>query len=485
MYFWNNWVVLFLSCIFIHGIVRGQTSADNLRLNSQLNSYAVNFGQLMQTRGVSNNWFERNGAVTGEDLQDCLDRRNNQDNLFDQSRGLEVEDDSSRFRKTIFKECFLFYFHKNDTLYGYIIRTNQPMVSFTSVVSADSLLLLEYYLKRYLVPSFKEQSVIATRGPVSIEGSVALSFDSINIIISQILFPQEIRGALSGIRFLNIIPVLNIGSIPFYILKPFGNNSFLVDSMCVVINHNPTHTIEVTRSFLKENDFLNNWQHLDFSGKYVFTPINPIVIGNPSKASYCNEKFSSLDGAEIEAINVAKILKVDPLIGNEAIIDSVILKARGSDFLYLATHAWANTKNPMDSSFLLLVNSDGSCARWSPREIQNDSLLKGALVILSACESGQGGVLNAGVIGLSRAFIKSGAQNVIYSMWPVQDVATSEIMLLFLNELEISQPFFPAENLRQAILKYKQSNPSPQTWGAFSIIGVPFPSALDMKLQTN
>ena len=56
--------------------------------------------------------------------------------------------------------------------------------------------------------------------------------------------------------------------------------------------------------------------------------------------------------------------------------------------------------------------------------------LKGSwLVTLSACETGQGEARSGeGVLGLRRAFIQAGAQNLLMTLWPVSDKYTVKFM---------------------------------------------------------
>jgi CHAT domain-containing protein len=69
------------------------------------------------------------------------------------------------------------------------------------------------------------------------------------------------------------------------------------------------------------------------------------------------------------------------------------------------------------------------------------------------------------------------------SLWSVEDKATMAFMDTFTTELFVSQKFFPAENLRQAILKYKTINPDPSAWAAFIDMGTPYPPDLLIKMK--
>ena len=86
------------------------------------------------------------------------------------------------------------------------------------------------------------------------------------------------------------------------------------------------------------------------------------------------------------------------------------------------------------------------------------------LVVLSACETGLGLVGGGeGVFGLQRAFHLAGAQNVVASLWKVDDQATSALMAIFYDRLwKQGKP--PIEALREAQLASTAS----RSWPASS-----------------
>jgi CHAT domain-containing protein len=54
------------------------------------------------------------------------------------------------------------------------------------------------------------------------------------------------------------------------------------------------------------------------------------------------------------------------------------------------------------------------------------------LVVLSACDSGSGDIeAGEGVLGLRRGFLKAGARSLILTLWPVDDEATTAVMIDF------------------------------------------------------
>jgi len=445
--------------------------------NHHLQEYKVQFGTLMVTRGMGiNNWQYFYGSVNSELLQMAVDR-NAGINLtdYDQNRFYFNYKRMNPQPAVSYEYGLLFYIFSRDTLFTYLMRPASHLVTVSIPLKADSLLAYERQLKGSVSVAY-EKSSMAIRGIAADPSAENAEHKKASAKLCRILFPEIILDSLKGVHYLEVLPALNIASIPFYVLQPFGNNAFLVDSMCVVMGSDPSAYIRLSQMMTTS---------MNTSGvnqKSVFTPVNPLVIGNPAFGN-CAKEFSSLPGAEQESDSVAAILKTTALQGPHAYKDTVRLLMKSSDFLYFATHAYASPDNTMDDSFVLLADHNGECGKWTPREIQFDSVRSGSIVILSACESGMGRSLSAGVMSVARAFIKAGAQNVVYSYWPVSDASTSKFMVGFIRQLKIPGRFFPAENLRMAILDYKKKDPDVSAWGAFTLMGVPYPMCTTMGLK--
>jgi CHAT domain-containing protein len=143
-----------------------------------------------------------------------------------------------------------------------------------------------------------------------------------------------------------------------------------------------------------------------------------------------------------------------------------------AQYIHFATHGLVNKTQPEFSGLLLAQNGKSE---------EDDILFAGEiyglslhadLVTLSACETGLGKFSKGeGVVGLTRAFLYAGAENIMVSLWKVSDSSTSLLMIEFYKQLLNGKT--KAESLRKtklAMLKDKKFN-KPYYWSPFVIIG--------------
>jgi CHAT domain-containing protein len=106
-----------------------------------------------------------------------------------------------------------------------------------------------------------------------------------------------------------------------------------------------------------------------------------------------------------------------------------------ADYLHFATHALLDGRAPLDSA-LVLAPGDGEDGLLRAREVIEQLRVESDLVVLSACDTGLGAELaGEGVLGLSHAFLFSGARTIVTSLWPVADDSTARWMAAFYGEL--------------------------------------------------
>ena len=226
----------------------------------------------------------------------------------------------------------------------------------------------------------------------------------------------------------------------------------------------------------------------------------PLLIGSPD---FGNEQaVPPLPGTLKEVDGIQQLLKqrnvrAQVLTGSEAKTEN-LENISSPIFLHIATHGFFNPtvssdnamsmgiritkakENPLLRSGLLLSGA-ASVIRHEPSlgekpngilyayHVMNFDLSSTELVVLSACETGLGEVVNGeGVYGLSRAFQVAGAGNIIMSLWKVDDEATQELMTAFYREW--LQTGLTREAFHHAIQAVRKKYPSPFYWGAFVMI---------------
>ncbi|MDF2454094.1 MAG: hypothetical protein K0R51_87 [Cytophagaceae bacterium] len=160
---------------------------------------------------------------------------------------------------------------------------------------------------------------------------------------------------------------------------------------------------------------------------------------------------------------------------NEQASEAALKKASTSEwsYIHLATHGLVNENDPDLSKIILKSNKDEDGDLHSG-EIYTLNL-KSELITLSACQTGLGKVTKGeGLIGLSRALLYAGANNIIVSLWSVSDQATLQLMNnLYSNILNNTSCISYAKALQKAkleLLKNKEMS-DPYYWAPFILVG--------------
>jgi CHAT domain-containing protein len=136
----------------------------------------------------------------------------------------------------------------------------------------------------------------------------------------------------------------------------------------------------------------------------------------------------------------------------------------GPAVLHLACHGLYRPGNPLFSALRL-------ADRWIHAGEILDLDLGGALVTLSACESGRPSGDTAEPVGLAWAFLAAGASGVVVSQWIVDDEAATTLMSAMYSRLAAGLP--AADALRQAQLATAASSPHPYRWAPFVYVASP------------
>ncbi len=150
-------------------------------------------------------------------------------------------------------------------------------------------------------------------------------------------------------------------------------------------------------------------------------------------------------------------------IGEQATLAALRNHAGRADVLHLACHGYFRPDNPLFSSLAL---ADG----WLTVRDAYELDLRGALVTLSACETGVSKLAPGNeLIGLARGFFTAGAPSVVVSLWVVDDEMAVELTKQFYECLLVNKR--PAAALRQAQLHLLREQPHPFFWAPFTLFG--------------
>ncbi|WP_242673181.1 CHAT domain-containing protein [Niastella yeongjuensis] len=142
--------------------------------------------------------------------------------------------------------------------------------------------------------------------------------------------------------------------------------------------------------------------------------------------------------------------------------------------VHLATHAIADTGNSAASFIAFYPQSPQPTQDALYLEELYGLNMEGTqLVIISACETGHGQLVNSeGVLSLTRGFAYAGCASMVNSLWKADDAATAAILHQF--QLYLQKGFTKAKALRQAKLDYLHSNAlykTPNYWAHLILTG--------------
>jgi CHAT domain-containing protein len=118
---------------------------------------------------------------------------------------------------------------------------------------------------------------------------------------------------------------------------------------------------------------------------------------------------------------------------------------------HFSCHSEFNFESPLNSALLL---ANGECLTLG--EIFDLDLSQCRLVTLSACETGLTNykILSDEYVGIPSSFLYAGSPSVVSSLWTVQDVSTSFLMINFYQNLQINPSVAVALNQAQIWLRY-------------------------------
>lgn len=460
-------VSLLFCWLFFFGFLKAQEPGKKTDTLNIYKLYEVQFSQMMMARGVGKNEINE---------------------ILSKYRTNEIKSDSDfanslkKFYSTQEKIGVITFFFKEDSLRRVFLKPGNVIEQKTIHITKKELLQLSYDFNHAIGLYERKKDRMPTKRGITLPDppkSEGLSYDSLIKYASQLLIPEKFDDQY---QHLLIIPALNIGTIPFYLLKPYGNDSLLIDKCSYTIVPSIIDLLGLRSRTLKEfagSYFSEKGLSNDFHNRtFAFTLSNPLFISNPAYPVNTEFLFPDLPGAKKEIENAIPFAKNYRLFeGKDAVKDSVLKYIRQSDVVYFATHGIADEEKPMEKSFLVLSGKDPFLTAKDIMDNRNDTRYGRnypEMVILSACQTGLGKAMEAGVIGLTRSFLVAGSNHVIMSLWNVDDEATAYLMNRFIYHLQQENRFMPSEPLRLAMLDTRKKFTEPSQWASFALFGIDY-----------
>ncbi|MEM9982142.1 MAG: CHAT domain-containing protein, partial [Bacteroidota bacterium] len=193
--------------------------------------------------------------------------------------------------------------------------------------------------------------------------------------------------------------------------------------------------------------------------------------------SFEDKRIPALPGTEQEVNAIGKIFEaenrtvkvVKNRLANELFLKETSLSTYG--LIHFATHGFVNEQRPALSGIFLQGNEQEDGILYT-NEIYN-LRLNAQLVTLSACETGLGKLAKGeGLIGLTRALLYAGAQNIAVSLWKVSDKSTTDLMNTFYEGVAEKNATYKQALRKAKLAMIQQSEQAkPYHWAAFVLIG--------------
>ena len=275
---------------------------------------------------------------------------------------------------------------------------------------------------------------------------------------------------LADVDHMIVSPDGPLAFVPFEALIPSGTNAepahhYLVNRFAV------SYTPSASALALEERSGLSTSREsraVVAVGDPAFGPA-PVVHGEPLPRL----PFTRLEVEALRPLCRGRDLRV--LSGDSASASRLVSLAvlSRAEVIHLATHGNLDESEPERSGLWFAPEAPAQPpSRLEVADIMRLSL-DADLVTLSACETGLGRLERGeGVIGLTRAFLSSGAHSVIVSLWEVSDRSTAQLMTRFYRGalLERRDRSEALARAKRALIASAATR-SPFHWAPFVLVG--------------
>ena len=278
------------------------------------------------------------------------------------------------------------------------------------------------------------------------------------------------------------------------------------EDQCIVSDHFKSVVRISHASVLKNKDVQNAFEDIELFGGLDYSDNSEISSGDRGYTlSYETDEitpllpWSNLPSSLQEVNNIAFIW--ESAVGKESVVTHTHgdgtadcfneLSSKPSSIIHLATHGFFETQetavnlpalkgrfSPMDLSGLFMSNGNKGWLYGTPvrregiltsSDIASMDLRGTSLVVLSACNSGNGLLVSDEMYGLQRAFKKAGVKTVVMSLWNEPDVMGSMFMTRFYHNLLVEKLSL-RDAFNEARREVRNRFPHPLYWANYLML---------------
>jgi CHAT domain-containing protein len=276
----------------------------------------------------------------------------------------------------------------------------------------------------------------------------------------------------------------SLHNLPLEILVD-NDNKYLFETTDIIRAHTLTDFINDAYNFTQKMNSreqrMDNFQRLIGATKNVIDPtilafgdIN-FNIENRKIERITRNNLGSLPYTLNEVKSIDKIVRQSKILTGKSATETNFKKFSRDNYsiIHFATHGLSFYNNFKNSS-IILTNDRENDGLLTYSEISQANLKGVDLVFLSACNTNLArNFRNISSPSIQQAFKSAGANTVISSMWPINDLSTSLFVEIYYNEyMKTGLSFKALQNTRKIFIETYPEYNHPYYWAAFTQFGI-------------
>lgn len=344
-------------------------------------------------------------------------------------------------------------------------KTFPSLQSIQQKLSKDHAVLIEYFYGKHSIYQFViSENNITLKRMLLTESTKQSVVNFIHLFDDASMINNNIKNYTN--QAYQLYKLLNVEAISNYnnaVIVPDGLLNFIPFE--ALLTHKTNTTTFVNMPFLVKQKAVAYNSSVQFYLTEQKDNPNQKLLGFFPVFENSNQKLTY---SITEAKAIESEMNSDIFMNAEASKENFIKNASRYGILHLSTHASSgNFTTPANLSFYnnTMYLNELYSLNLNPN-----------LVVLSACETGIGTLYKGeGAMSMARGFQYTGAENLLFSLWQINDLSTSQIMQSFYKHYSSTASAFMANH--QSKLNYLENDDisnakkSPYYWSAFVYYG--------------